>query len=657
MEDRCPSFVSIATRLLPAIRQQHPLLDALADVIVTVDDVGLVLYVNSAVQRLLGYRPKDVIGRSVFDLLHPADCSKALRGFASMQRRQEVMASLCLRCRRHDGGWASVEVLGFDRRDDPEVGAIVLQARGLHGLPFRDENQRPGDEYLREAFQHAPLGLAVTAPSGRFVQVNPAFEAITGYQERELGARDIDSLVHPDDRTNYRDLLARVLVGELPAFTAEQRWFRREGGPVWVRASVSLIHGAGGELRVITLLQNITEQRRLEEQCRQAQKMEAIGRLASGVAHDFNNIITVVNGYGDILLQNLPPEEQTQRGLLHQICKAGERGAALTRQLLIFSRRQFVSPAVIDLRQVVAEAGLLLRRLIGEDVEYETCGEADLWLVKADPGQMEQALMNLVVNARDALPDGGKIVIEAKNVHLDDCYSATHPEVRPGPYVLLAVSDNGCGMPPEVKAHMFEPFFTTKEPGKGTGLGLATVYGIVKQAGGHVDVYSEPGLGTTCKLYLPRCETPQEAGMLAASAEPLPRGSESILLVEDEEAVRDLGQRVLQDLGYQVFVAADGAEALQVAGAQPRPIDLLLTDVVMPRLGGRAVADQLRRRQPGLKVLYLSGYTDDAVVRHGVLEQDVPFLQKPFGPHMLARRVRAVLDNPAATVCGSPVGG
>jgi CheY-like chemotaxis protein len=333
------------------------------------------------------------------------------------------------------------------------------------------------------------------------------------------------------------------------------------------------------------------------------------------------------------------------RDLLGHILHAGGRAATLTRQLLVFSRRQVVAPRLLDLAVVVAEAGNMLRRLIGEDIDLVTRADAGLWPIQGDAGQFEQVLMNLVVNARDAMPKGGKITIEARNLDLDATYTCTRPDVEPGAYVMLAVSDTGCGMSAEVKTHLFEPFYSTKEPGKGTGLGLATVYGIVKEAGGRIEVYSELDLGTTFKLYFPRCDEGRRSTSLShAGLSVLPPGRETILLVEDEEPVRVLSRYILLGCGYRVLEAWQGEDAVRLAAEAAGPLDLLVTDVVLPQLGGRDVAERVKRLRPNLKVLYLSGYTDDAVVRHGVLEHDVAFLQKPFSPAALAQKVREVLD-------------
>jgi len=388
--------------------------------------------------------------------------------------------------------------------------------------------------------------------------------------------------------------------------------------------------------------------RALEEQQRQAQKMEAIGRLASGVAHDFNNLLTAILGSTDLLLEELPADH-SGRLEAEETRKAALRAADLTRQLLAFSRQQVLAPQVLDINDVVTNVDTMLRRVIGEHVEVRTVQAPDLGAVRADPGQLEQVLLNLAVNARDAMPRGGRLTIETANADLDDTYAAQHAAVAPGRYVMFAVSDTGTGMDAETQTRLFEPFFTTKEKGKGTGLGLATVYGIVKQSGGHIWVYSEPGQGTTMKVYLPRVEEAIEPITAPARPSGPLRGSETILIVEDQDEVRNLTRRLLEARGYRVLVAASGADALRIADQEAGRIDLLLTDVIMPGMSGREVALLLGPAHPHMRVLFVSGYTDDSIVHHGVLDPGVAFLQKPFTSQTLAQKVREVLDAPRDT--------
>jgi nitrogen-specific signal transduction histidine kinase/CheY-like chemotaxis protein len=394
---------------------------------------------------------------------------------------------------------------------------------------------------------------------------------------------------------------------------------------------------------LIGISRDVTELNRLEEQFRQAQKMEAVGRLAGGVAHDFNNLLTGINGYCELVFNRLRADDPS-RELLAEIRKCGERAATLTRQLLAFSRKQVLQPQVVSLNTLLGELLKLLKRLIGEDIELALVPGAALGLAKVDPGQFEQAVINLAVNARDAMPRGGRLTIETHNAELAEGYAERYPEVRPGRYVLVVVRDSGQGMDEATKARIFEPFFTTKEPGKGTGLGLAMVYGFVKQSGGHIEVESEPGRGATFKVYLPRAEETTPSAKSSPSLLQMPKGTETVLLVEDEDAVRALSKLVLQSSGYTVLEARDGQEGVWVAQQHQGPIHILVTDLVMPRLSGQQLAVLLVQARPHLRVLFMSGYTDEAVLRHGVFEADAAFLQKPFNAIGLARKVREVLD-------------
>ncbi|MGZ9148975.1 MAG: response regulator [Candidatus Deferrimicrobiaceae bacterium] len=413
-------------------------------------------------------------------------------------------------------------------------------------------------------------------------------------------------------------------------------------GKTWELRSVP-VKEAGSVVEVVEIARDVTEHMKLEEQVRQSQKMESVGRLAGGVAHDFNNLLTVITGYSELLLQKVG-EKSPMRRDVEEIKLAGERAASLTQQLLAFSRKQIIEPKVVHLDHLVAELHKMLGRLIGENIELQAITGKSLGSVKVDPGQFQQILMNLAVNARDAMPDGGKIVIETANVDLDAGYCALHPNVNPGRFVMLAVSDTGMGMSEEVKAHIFEPFFTTKERGSGTGLGLATTYGAVHQAGGFIEVYSEVGIGTTFKVYLPRVE--EEAASPAGDERPtdLPGGTETVLIVEDEGILRNLCVQILERLGYGVLQARNGADAIGEAQGHGDRIDLLLTDVVMPGMNGAELATQLVLHHPEMKVLFTSGYTEDVISHHGVLAEGVSFIGKPYTPSAIARKVREVLD-------------
>jgi two-component system, cell cycle sensor histidine kinase and response regulator CckA len=370
--------------------------------------------------------------------------------------------------------------------------------------------------------------------------------------------------------------------------------------------------------------------------------MEAVGRLAGGIAHDFNNLLTVINGYGELIFNRLGPDDPNREPLA-EVLRSGERATNLTRQLLAFSRKQVLQPQVVSLNALLGELRKLLRPLIGEDVELSFVPDRDLGLVKVDPAQFEQAIINLVVNARDAMPDGGTLIIETRNGEWDESFVASHAEVRRGRYVLIVVGDSGTGMDEATQARIFEPFFTTKGPAKGTGLGLAMVYGFVKQSGGHIEVDSEPGRGTTFKIYLPRADETTPAAKSARDLK-VPHGTETVLLVEDEDAVRTLARYVLRSSGYNVLEAGTGQEAVEIAMAYENAIDLLVTDVVMPGMSGRQLADSLVLTRPDIRILFMSGYTDEAILRHNVLEASIAFLQKPFSPTGLARKVREVLD-------------
>ncbi|MBI4484326.1 MAG: PAS domain S-box protein, partial [Acidobacteria bacterium] len=503
---------------------------------------------------------------------------------------------------------------------------------------------RETSEMLREVIQTSPLAIIALDLEGRVKSWNPGAERIFGWSESEVIGLPTPTIPE-NQRAEFRAMLEEQRQGA-PRTAWEMRCLKKDGSLVDVSLWTAPLHDSKGAIMgSLGILADITERKQLEEQLRQSQKIEAIGQLAGGVAHDFNNLLTVITGYADLLLARVPPEDPRRKSL-EEIRKAGERASALTRQLLAFGRKQILEPRVIDLNTIVVESDKLLRRLIGEHINVVTALDPRLGRVIADPGQIEQVILNLAVNARDAMPQGGKLTIETANVELDEAYARAHVSVRPGPHVMLAVSDTGCGMDKETLAQIFEPFFTTKEKGKGTGLGLATVYGIVKQSGGNIWVYTEPGQGAAFKVYLPRVEGEVELARPVTAGTRIPAGSETLLLAEDDELVRKLVRQTLEMYGYTVLEARQGAEALEICQRHEGPIHLIVTDVVMPEMSGRELAYRVSQLRPPMKVLYLSGYTGNAIVHHGVLEPSIPFLQKPFTPDALARKVREVLDAP-----------
>ncbi len=527
--------------------------------------------------------------------------------------------------------------------------------RALEENKLREERQaaeealRRSEANYRSLVECAPYGIYRATAEGKLLSVNPALVEMLGYNsEDELLGVNLDAGAYLDEAERIRPVEPGGGVKQFRG--VEAKWKRKDGKIIIVRRSGRPVYdGQGGFLYVEVMAEDVTEVKLLEEQFRQAQKMEAVGKLAGGVAHDFNNLLGVILGYSGAVLEKLSTTDPLRKKV-ENIEKAAEKAVSVTRQLLAFSRQQVLQPKVLDLNAVVVEMEDMLRRLIGEDIELAIATDTQLGRVKADPTQIEQVIMNLAVNARDAMPQGGKLTIETANVQLDSSYARRRYPVQPGPHVMLAVSDTGTGMDAETQARIFEPFFTTKGLGKGTGLGLATVYGIVKQSGGYIWVYSEPGRGATFKIYLPRAEEAVLAEKRPKAAVASLRGSETILLVEDEESLRKLTRELLEDRGYAVLEAGNGAKALEIAARHQGPIHLVITDVVMPGISGREVAQRMEALRPDAKVLYMSGYTADAITRHGVLEPGMAFLQKPIRPEELAQKVREVLNTPRDAV-------
>lgn len=613
------------------------------------DEDGVNKFVNLALARELRRPVEQIIGRPVTELVPDSHLPEYLDSNRQVIESGKSFQTI-VSAPRHDGEEGRFLIHKFPvgpsadgRRQVGGVGIDVTERersetelrKTLEALELRDR-----------AIQAVSQGIVITDPNlpdNPIIYVSPGAERITGYSADEMLGRNCRFMQGAKtDPESVRQVREAIRDGR--ECTVELLNYRKDGTPFWNALFLSPVRDEQGRLvNFVGVQADVTVRRHLEDQLRQAQKMEAVGQLAGGVAHDFNNLLTVISGYSELLLMTLPPDGR-QRESVKSISEAGERAAGLTQQLLQLSRNAVQVATVLDLNQVVTDTDKLLRRVIGEDIVLTAILDSRIGRVEADAGLIGQVLLNLAVNARYAMPHGGKLTIETKAVELDEPYVNTHVEVPAGQYALLTFSDTGKGMPSEVKDRIFEPFFTTKCVGQGTGLGLSVVHRIIKQSRGHIGAYSEVGVGTTFKIYLPVVEK-----AVTAAADPLDPmqvdgGSETLLLVEDEDRVRELALLALQMQGYTVLSAANGKEAVRVVDTHKGGIDLLVTDVVMPEMGGRQLAEVLRRRLPQMKVLYLSGYTDDAVVRHGILHEDVAFLQKPYTPKVLLRKVRQVLD-------------
>ncbi len=613
------------------------LFEAAKDGILILDaETAQIVDVNPFLCALLGLSQAEVVGRKLWEIGPFKDVPASKINFRQLQVTEYI---------RYED--LPLETAG-GRKVAVEFVSNVYRANGEKVIQcnVRDitERKQAAETHalLARAAEQVSEAIVITDRGGAIVYVNPAFERVSGWSNEEtLGQNPRILKSGKQDDAFYRQMWETLARGEV--WTGRFTNRRKDGTLFEEQATISPVRDAAGQIvNYVAVKRDLTDETRLERQLFQAQKMEAVGRLAGGVAHDFNNLLGVITGYGEIVHRQLPGADPL-KGKVEQILKAAERAAGLTRQLLAFGRKQVLQPEILDLNAAVSDMEKMLRRLIGEDVELSTRLEPRLGNVRADPGQIEQVLMNLAVNARDAMPEGGRLTIETRNADLEAEYAATHPPTRPGPYVMLAVTDTGAGMDAATQARIFEPFFSTKEVGRGTGLGLSTVYGIVKQSDGYVWVYSEVGLGTTFKIYLPRVD---EEAPLAQAEGPAPRlrGAETVLLVEDEASLRELLREALEANGYSVLVASDGAEALQIAEAHRSPIQIMVTDVIMPGLTGPKLVELVARTRPAMKVLYISGYSDESIIRHGLVGPGRAFLSKPFGPEVLLRRVRESLD-------------
>ncbi|MFZ0818680.1 MAG: PAS domain S-box protein [Candidatus Acidiferrales bacterium] len=636
--------------LLEKARYQNELiLQCAGEGICGVDLKGRCTMVNPAAAELTGWLRDELIGLEMHKVWHHSrldgtsypveDCpvSAVFRDGTPRRVSDEVFW-------RKDGSCFPVEYVATPIHEGDEIVGAVVTFRDVTREHHARRVLQDSESRYRLLVENASYAIFRTSSDGRFLDANHALAKMLGYSSKdELLSLNIRESIYVNPE--QRDPLVKETIAHGRVEGREVEWKRKDGSPLTVLLSARMVSDAGGYY-FEGIAENITERRVLETQLRQAQKMEAVGRLAGGVAHDFNNLLMVIKGHSELLLERTAPEHRDYRKV-DQIKKAAERATSLTRQLLAFSRMQVMQPRVIDLNATVVEMGKMLPRLIGEDIELKILTKPDLGRVKADPGQIEQVILNLSVNARDAMPNGGNLVIETANAELDEGYARMHPPLMPGSFVMLAVSDTGTGMDAATQAHIFEPFFTTKEKGKGTGLGLATVYGVVKQSGGYIWAYSEPGRGTSFKIYLPRASETIEVEREKKPQEEPPRGKGTILVAEDEREVRELAREFLELSGYTVLEAKDGAEAVELAAKHLGEIDLLVTDMVMRGMSGRELSARLTAMRAGLRVIYMSGYTEYAALRHGDAEPDRIMLQKPFTRAVLVHTVRKVLGEQA----------
>jgi len=626
------------------LREFERVVEGVEEMILVIDRDYWYVIANQTFLRYRGMSREQVIGKKVADVLDPEFFERTVKERLD-QCFQGKVVRYELRYPYPELGVRDLSASYFpiDGPDGISRAAVILQ-----DITQRKQAQaqlEESEKRLRDVYERAPVGIAfVDSATGRFLWVNPRYCEIAGRTEDQMLQIDFQSITHPDDLGENLVRAQALANGEIPHLEMEKRYVRPDGSLVWVTVSAAPL-GGQEQLRRCNLVmaQDISERKLLERQLLQAQKMESLGNLAGGIAHDFNNVLGVILGQGELLLQKLGPSDPSRRRV-EQICQAGRRATLLTEQLLAFSRQQLLRPTTLNLNRVVEDFGNMLASLIGEDVMLLKLLDPEVGRVSADPGRIEQVLMNLVVNARDAMPAGGTITIRTSNMEMDEEFVRRHPGTKPGRCVVLTVSDTGSGMDAQTAARIFDPFFTTKNVDKGTGLGLSTVYGIVKQSGGHISVESALGEGSTFSIYLPRVEESAIVGSQEKKSATAARGKETILLVEDAAPLREVTREFLEEAGYSVLEAGDASEALATAERYGAEISLLITDVVLPGINGRTLAEQLVSRRPGTKVLYISGYTNDSTVRRGVLQSELAFLEKPFTQDALTHKVREILD-------------
>jgi two-component system cell cycle sensor histidine kinase/response regulator CckA len=637
--------VRAESALAASERRFRSLVQNSSDLVTILAPDATILYASDSAARMIGYSPRDLVGTSLLQYLDQGDVDPLQSLLQSNNGKSGVAGPIEFTLRSAEGEPVWLEAVGTNLVNDPTIRGIVLNARDVSERKRADRALRESEERYRDLFDNASDLVCMAAPDGSLLYVNKAWREGMGYTEDEIHQMQLLDIVHPDSRSHCSAVLERVLAGERLDHV-ELIFVPKLGTPITVEGNLSCTFKDGQPSVIRGIYRDITERKRVEEHLRRAERMQAAGKLAGGVAHEVNNMMTGVIGFSEFLLRSLEPGDP-RRADVEEIIKAGTRAADVTRQLLAFTRQQFLRPQVLEINVVVAEMEKMLRRSLGEDKILDLQLSPEAGQIRADRGQLEQVLINLVINARDAISDHGRVTVETGTAVWDAAYAERHEgvEIPHGRYVLLAVSDNGCGMPRDVQARIFEPFFTTKPIGQGTGLGLSTVYGIVKQSGGFIWVYSEPDQGSVFKVYLPEARSAQ-----AQPSGPLPvlvpseGGSETVLVIEDEDVVRNLASRGLRDHGYTVVEARTGMDGLQHIQEHPGTVDLVISDVVMPEMGGRELGQRLALLDPHLPILYMSGYTGEDVIQRGLLDPGAPFQQKPFTPAGLAAKVRTMLD-------------
>jgi len=641
-------FIEISQRkqVEEALQQRERYFNALIenslDLITIFSPDGIILYETPSIERILGYTTEELIGKNVFGLVHPDDLPRVVDAISRGITTPGSVDRLEFRFRHKDGSWRYFEGVGKNLLDDPNIKGIIVNSRDITEHKRAEEVLKVSESKYRTLIENIPQKIFLKDKNSVYISCNENYandlkiapDDITGKTDFDFYPRELAEKYRADDKR----IMESGNTEEL------EEMYVQDGQKVTVYTVKTPVRDEESNIiGVLGIFRDITERKRLEGMLLQSQKMETVGKLAGGIAHDLNNILTVITSYAGFVNDALQPNDPIREDI-GEVLKASTRATVLIRQLLAFSRRQVIKSQVVNLNDLIPNMDNMLRRLIGEDIKLVTLPSPELGFVKVDPGQIEQVIVNLAVNARDAMPHGGTLTIETANVLLDQEYVSRHPGAVPGMHVMLAITDTGIGMSDDVKKHLFEPFFTTKDVGKGSGLGLATVYGIIKQHKGTIWVYSEKGKGATFKIYLPRIEEAAEETLKDGQLSHLPRGKETVLVVEDEMPVRSAAVRILHRLGYTVLEAGNGEEALRLVQNNTSEIHLLLADVVMPRMNGKELADQLKAVRPGLKILFMSGYTDNTIMDNGVFTESAAYLQKPFSEVTLAHKIRELLD-------------